>query len=60
MNNQVRLALISLVSVVWAVNMLAPIFVKGYEPQEGVHVAFMAVVGVLTAGYNKEKKEEGE
>lgn len=46
-----------MVAFVWSANFTAPIFVKDYKPPEGVHVAFMAVVGVLTAGYNKEKQE---
>lgn len=53
MNNLVRTTLIGIVALVWAANFTAPIFVDGYKPPEGVHVAFMAIVGVLTAGYDK-------
>lgn len=55
MSNSVRTALIGVVAVVWAANFTAPIFVSGYTPAEGVHVAFMAIVGILTAGYDKEE-----
>lgn len=51
-----RTVLIGVVAFVWAANFTAPIFVKGYEPPEGVHVAFMAIVGILTAGYDKNEK----
>lgn len=57
MSNKVRTALIGIVAVVWAANFTAPIFVEGYVPPEGVHLAFMAVVGILTAGYDKEDKK---
>lgn len=58
MSNSVRTALIILVSLVWSANFTAPIFVKDYAPPEGVHVAFMAVVGILTSGYSKEKDKD--
>lgn len=56
MNNTVRTTLICMVSFVWAANFIAPIFVKGFSPPEGVHLAFMTVVGYLTAGYDKKGK----
>lgn len=56
MSNSIRTALIGIVAAVWAANFTAPIFVPGYAPPEGVHVAFMAIVGILTAGYDKEEK----
>lgn len=55
MNNTIRTTLIGVVAAVWAANFTAPIFVQGYAPPEGVHVAFMAIVGILTAGYDKDK-----
>lgn len=60
MNNAVRTILIGVVAFVWAANFTAPIFVDGYKPPEGVHVAFMAIVGVLTAGYDKTDKGSGK
>lgn len=57
MNNTIRTSLIGIVALVWAANFTAPIFVQGYTPPEGVHVAFMAIVGILTAGYDKEEKK---
>ena len=57
MSNTVRTALIAVVAAVWVANFTAPIFVQGYEPPEGVHVAFMAIVGILTAGYDKDEKK---
>lgn len=58
MNNTLRSILIGVVAAVWAANFTAPIFVHGYQPPEGVHVAFMALVGILTAGYDKTDKKK--
>lgn len=60
MGNKVRTTLIAVVSVVWALNFSAPVFVKGYVPPEGVHIAFMAIVGILTAGYEKDSQRKGD
>lgn len=64
MNNTVRTAVIIAVTAVWAANFLAPIFVKGYQPSPELNVAFMAIIGVLTASYkvdNQNKQDdEGE
>jgi hypothetical protein len=53
MSNRLRTAIILIVAIVWAVNFTAPIFVKGYTPAPELNVAFMAIVGVLTASYRK-------
>lgn len=58
MSNAVRTAIIGVVAAVWAANFTAPIFVQGYAPPEGVHVAFMAIVGILTAGYDKDEPKK--
>lgn len=43
------------VTVVWAANFVAPIFVKGYTPAPELNVAFMAILGILTATANTRK-----
>lgn len=53
MSNQVRTFIMGVVALVWAANFLAPIFIKGYKPPSEINVAFMGVISVLTAGYDK-------
>ena len=55
MNNTVRTVVITIVTAVWAVNFTAPIFVSDYKPSPELNVAFMAIIGVLTASYKIEK-----
>lgn len=50
--------IILIVALVWASNFTAPLFMDGYEPAPELNVAFMAILGVLTASYNKEAKKE--
>lgn len=45
--------LIIIVTVVWALNFTAPIFVKDYKPAAELNVAFMAILGVLTSSYKR-------
>lgn len=55
MNNTVRTVVIMIVASVWAINFTAPIFVSDYKPSPELNVAFMAIIGVLTASYKMEK-----
>lgn len=55
MNNVVRTVVIMIVASVWAVNFTAPIFVSDYKPSPELNVAFMAIIGVLTASYKMDK-----
>lgn len=57
MNNTVRTVVIMIVAAVWAINFTAPVFVTDYKPSPELNVAFMAIIGVLTASYKMEKKE---
>lgn len=50
MSSRLRGFLIALVACVWAVNVTAPLFIRDYKPPPEMHVAFMAVLGLLTAG----------
>jgi hypothetical protein len=59
MSNRLRGVVIAVVTGVWAVNMIAPIFIKEYVPSPELNVAFMAIIGILTASYKKEKDENG-
>ncbi len=58
MNNGVRTVVISIVTAVWAINFTAPIFVTDYTPSPELNVAFMAIIGVLTASYKLESKDK--
>ena len=55
MTNSIRTVVIIIVTAVWAVNFTAPIFVKDYSPSPELNVAFMAIIGVLTASYKMDK-----
>jgi hypothetical protein len=57
MPNFLRTTIIVIVAVVWAVNFTAPIFVKDYKPTPELNVAFMAIMGVLTASYNRNERK---
>lgn len=54
MSNTVRTVLVIIVTVVWAINFTAPIFSPNFKPSPELNVAFMAILGVLTASYRKE------
>lgn len=51
MGDKVRTAVILTVALVWAANFIAPLFVKDYQPNPELNVAFMAVIGFATASY---------
>lgn len=57
MNNKLRTALIVMISLVWSVNFTAPLYLKGFKPPAEINLAFMGVVGLLSAGYKSENKE---
>jgi hypothetical protein len=57
MSNKLRSVVIGIVTAVWAMNFTAPIFVKDYEPSPELNVAFMAIIGVLTASYRMDKQQ---
>lgn len=58
MNNSIRTVVITIVTAVWAINFTAPIFVSDYKPSPELNVAFMAIIGVLTASYRMEKNDK--
>lgn len=58
MTNGLRTIVITIVTAVWAINFTAPIFVKEYSPSPELNVAFMAIIGVLTASYRLEKRDQ--
>ncbi len=60
MGNRLRTGLIVLVAGVWAANFIAPIFVHDYKPDAAINVAFMAIIGVLTASYQRDTKGRKE
>ena len=57
MGNRIRTVVISVVTVVWAINFIAPVFVKNFSPSPELNVAFMAIIGVLTASYKMDKQQ---
>lgn len=60
MNNSIRTVVITIVTAVWAINFTAPIFVTDYKPSPELNVAFMAIIGVLTASYRMEKNDKNQ
>jgi len=61
LSNRIRTALISVITAVWAANFTAPIFEHNYQPPAEINLAFMGVVGILTATYDrtKDNKDSG-
>ena len=58
MTNKLRSVIIVIVTAVWAMNFTAPIFVKDYAPSPELNVAFMAIIGILTASYRMDKHNQ--
>ena len=54
MPNRLKVAITVLVAVVWALNFSAPVFVKDYKPIPELNLAFMAILGVITASWGRE------
>lgn len=57
MSNKLRSIIIVVVAAVWAVNFTAPVFVSEFHPEPELNVAFMAIVGILTASYRMDKQQ---
>lgn len=49
MHPRLKAGLIVTVTFVWAMNFTAPIFVEDYKPSPELNVAFMAILGLITA-----------
>lgn len=60
MNNKLRTALITLITLVWAANFTVTLFRPAYKPPAEVNLPFMAVVGFLTATYQKNGNGNGK
>ena len=60
MGNRLRTGLVLTVTLVWAANAVAPIFVKGYEPPAELNVAFMAVLGILTGASGRPPSDKND
>lgn len=58
MSNALKLYLIILVSIVWSISLLAPIFRPEYQPAPETNVAFMAIIAVLTTTLEREAKSK--
>jgi hypothetical protein len=50
-SKRLRTGLIVLISAVWAANFIMPLIRSEYKPPAEINVAFMTVVGLLSAGY---------
>jgi hypothetical protein len=53
-----RIALISVITFVWAVNFTAPVIEHTYKPPAEINLAFMGVVGILTASFDRTKDDK--
>jgi hypothetical protein len=42
------------------VNFIAPVFVQDYKPAAELNVAFMAILGVLTASYKRNDDNDSD
>jgi hypothetical protein len=60
MSNKLRNVLMSVVTGVWAINFVAPVFVKGYVPPNEVHLVFMAIVSGLLLTYRRDDERTGK
>lgn len=60
MPNKLRTAIIIVVAAVWAINFTVPIVIRDYTPRPELNVAFMAVVGYLTATYRNDRGGDGD
>lgn len=58
MSNRLRTVVISVVAAVWAINFVAPVFEHNYKPAPELNVAFMAIIGILTASYKQDKENK--
>ncbi len=55
---RVRVTLIVLVSVVWAVNYTASVINPAYKPDPAINAPFLAVIGALVAGTGKSRDKD--
>jgi hypothetical protein len=53
LNNWTRSALIVVMSLVWAMNFTAPIFVKDYQPSSELNVGFLGVITALVTTWKR-------
>ena len=60
MSNGLRSVIIAVVTAVWAANFTAPVFVSSYDPKPEVNIVFLAIIGALTASYNKKDDDDGD
>lgn len=47
LNNTVRYVLISVITTMWVLNLLAPLFLTAYKPDPSINAIFMVVAGAL-------------
>ena len=47
--NKLRWTLITLITIVWAINFVAGLFIRDYEPDPSIGSIFMGTVGVMLA-----------
>jgi len=57
--------LMLIVGIVWGINNVSAVVVKGYDPSESVNSAFLAVIAYLFAvkggkGKGKDQEEDGD
>ena len=60
MSNKLRNVLMCVVTAVWAINFVAPVFVKGYVPPNEVHLVFMAIVSGLLLTHRRDDGRVGK
>lgn len=58
MQNKLTSVVVLIVAIVWAINFMAPLVIKEYKPAPELNLAFMAIIGVLSAKGSKKNTED--
>jgi MinD-like ATPase involved in chromosome partitioning or flagellar assembly len=56
--NRFRKIIIGVVTFMWAINYGAPLVEKNYSPRPEINLAFMGVVGMVAASFERQRDEE--
>lgn len=60
LSDRLRAAVIAVVTIVWAANFAAGVFVVDYKPSEAINGVFLAIVGGLFAASSRRSDDSGK